>query len=119
MPLKASNEAVPATQSQTVAIAAAKSPAMEMPPVIQRCEGRVNASTSITITAAAQTITSGAISDQLITGIVDCARNRFIHSCVRGWQFRSSHQPAIASRALESNPRPPSNDRETGADKHP
>ena len=40
-----------------------------MLPVIQRWVGRANASTSITNTAATQTITSGAISDQLTMGI--------------------------------------------------
>ena len=38
-----------------------------MLPVIQRCVGRAKASTSITRTAAAQTITSGAINAQLIS----------------------------------------------------
>jgi hypothetical protein len=53
-------------------------PAREMPPVIQRCVGRTKASTSITNTAAAQTITSGAINDQLMMGITDCAKNELI-----------------------------------------
>jgi hypothetical protein len=47
---------------------------MEIVPVIQRCVGRTNASTSITTTAAMQTMTSGAINDQLIIGIIDCAK---------------------------------------------
>src|SRR5689334_18562462 len=78
MPLNASDDAVPVDQSQMVLIAPATMPASEMPPVIQRCVGRAKASTSITTTAATQTITSGAINDQLTMGITDCARNELI-----------------------------------------
>src|SRR5215211_7192030 len=78
MPLKASDDVVPVDQSQIVLIAPATMPASEMPPVIQRCVGRTNASTSITVTAATQTITSGAINDQLMMGITDCAKKEFI-----------------------------------------
>src|SRR5215213_9272495 len=53
-------------------------PAREMLPVIQRCVGRTKASTSITNTAATETITSGAINDQLMMGITDCAKKEFI-----------------------------------------
>src|SRR5919199_1041100 len=75
IPLKASDEGVPLTQRQTVATAARINPASEMLPVIQRWVGRTNASTSITTTAAVQAITSGAISDQLMIGIIDWAKN--------------------------------------------
>src|SRR6185369_9667394 len=78
MPLKASGDGDPVDQSQNVPIAAAMMPASEMPPVIQRCVGRTKASTSITRTAAAQTITSGAINDQLTMGITDCAKKEII-----------------------------------------
>jgi hypothetical protein len=78
IPLKASDEAVPTDQSQMVLTAPANSPTSEMLPVIQRCVGRANASTSITTTAAAQTMTSGAINAQLMIGIIDCAKSEFI-----------------------------------------
>jgi hypothetical protein len=68
----------PVDQSQMVLIAPATIPTSEIVPVIQRCVGRANASTSITTTAAMQTMTSGAINDQLIIGIIACAKNKFI-----------------------------------------
>src|ERR1044071_3870768 len=80
IPLKASDDAVPVDQSQIVLIAPATMPAREIPPVSQRCVGRAKASTSITSTAATQTITSGAINDQLMMGITDCAKKAFILS---------------------------------------
>src|SRR5215213_4980095 len=78
MPLKASDDAVPVDQSHKVLIAPATMPAREMLPVIQRCVGRTKASTSITNTAATETITSGAINDQLMMGITDCPKKEFI-----------------------------------------
>jgi hypothetical protein len=79
MPLNASSEGVPDAHSQTVAAAAPTRPINEIVPVTQRCVGRPNASTSMTSTATEQTITSGAISDQLMTGISsDCASTSII-----------------------------------------
>ena len=42
--------------------------------IVERCVGRAKASTSITTTAATQTITSGAIKDQLMIGIMAASR---------------------------------------------
>src|SRR6185369_764722 len=78
IPLKASVDGVPVDHNQIVLITPATMPAREMPPVIQRCVGRTKASTSFTVTAAAQRITSGAINDQLTMGITDCAKKEFI-----------------------------------------
>src|SRR5829696_1883523 len=123
-------------------------PAREMLPVIQRCVGRAKASTSITNTAATETITSGAINDLLMMGITDCAKKEFIPVdylaaasvldriykifqdehvnpvfnlvyLVQRPSSYTSRLPDSTKRARESSRHSAANDQETRVGKHP
>ena len=69
MPLNAARWSGAAAQSQSEEIPAAIKAMIDSPPVSQRWPRREKASTIITITPATLTITSGAISEKLISGL--------------------------------------------------
>src|SRR6266436_1257470 len=98
MPLNAARWSGAAAQSQSEEIPAVIKAMIDSPPVSQRWPRREKASTIITITPATLTITSGAISEKLISGLAAWnAKNIF---CVKQRDYCLNSSVRVRLRLL-------------------